>query len=261
MPLTPRHCGAVSWLLRLLALPLLAMLALPIQAEVRLPNGEWVESAEDLRVKVLGGYVVAQRTWQAERVRRGEYRWHLNPAWDDLRFDLDELDDSIQVVRRAGARFERTGDSEALYVFDKQFFIREEVDAGIRTGWRWYDRKGSWITYDVDGKITAYGDRNDIRVHFTRDAQGRLHQVLDHHQNVALTYTYNGNTTVLTDRAGRSVEYHCSNGRITHLIDVLQESRVRVPFLLHSTFLLECRSGKQVGRVYGLNANEFEPHN
>jgi RHS repeat-associated protein len=207
---------------RLFAATALLSLAISAHAEVKLPNGEWIESVEDLRVKVPGGYVVAQRTWQADRVNRGEYRWHLNPAWDDLRFDSSDQGDAIDTVLRAGAKFERTGDSEPIYVFDDQFFIREQLDgAGQRTGWRWYDRQGNWITYDAQGLITAYGDRNNIQVSFTRDADQRLHQVIDHHGTVVLTYSYTGGNTTVTDRAGRSVEYRYTNGNLTEVIDVL----------------------------------------
>lgn len=74
---------------RHLLLLLLSLFAFPAPASVHLPTGEYRASATDLRVKVRGGEVVIQRTWQADDLNKGEYRWCPNPAWDDLRFELD----------------------------------------------------------------------------------------------------------------------------------------------------------------------------
>lgn len=191
----------------------------PTRAEVKLPNGEWIERVEDLRVKVLGGYVVVERTWQAESQNKGEWRWHFNPAWTDLQLETEFVGPTQQLVsiRRAGAVFERTADDELVFVFDKLQLIRH-VGEGL--GWRWSDNKGNWITYDQAGKITAYGDRNDIRVSFTRDSEGRIHQLLDHHDAVVLTYAYAGSSITITDRAGRQVEYRYANGNMTEVEDV-----------------------------------------
>jgi hypothetical protein len=144
-----------------LMLAMLLAYSLPVGAEVRLPNGEWVDRNEDLRVKVLGGYVVVERTWQAERQNQGEWRWHVNPAWARLTFKSEALADSSRLIAigRAGATFERTGDDEPVFVFDKHYFIRERVEGG----WRWYDRKGNWIHYDSQGYIEEYGDRNNVK--------------------------------------------------------------------------------------------------
>lgn len=67
---------------------LLALLAFPVLATIHLPTGEYRASATDLRVKVRGGEVVIQRTWQADDLSRGQFRWHPDPAWDDLRFEM-----------------------------------------------------------------------------------------------------------------------------------------------------------------------------
>ena len=50
-------------------------------AEVRLPNGEYTESTDDLKVKVLGGFVTVARSWT-------NGRWYINPAWADLKLTV-----------------------------------------------------------------------------------------------------------------------------------------------------------------------------
>ena len=51
-------------------------------AEVRLPNGEYTTTVQDLKVKVLGGYVTIARSWT-------NGRWYINPDWADLKFTFD----------------------------------------------------------------------------------------------------------------------------------------------------------------------------
>jgi RHS repeat-associated protein len=168
--------------------------------DVRQPNLEYVESNVDLKVKVLGGFVQIRRTWS-------NGRWYLNPSWADLRFTYDPLDNSVKSIERAGSPFEKSGNG--IYIFDRQFFIKREADtSNVTTGWRWYDRRGNYVTYNTLGKITGYGDRNDVKVSFVYGGDGKLATVNDHFGAVALTYTYTGDLlTKITDRGGRSVQY------------------------------------------------------
>ena len=200
---------------------LLALFALPALAAVHLPTGEYRESAVDLRVKVRGGEVVIERTWQADDLNKGEYRWHPNQAWDDLRFELDVIDGVPKTILRSGSRFERGGND--IYIWQREYFIRAEKDAaGEVTGWRWYDREGNWITYGVDGRIASYGNRNGRVVRFERDAEGRVARLLDINDALILSYQWTGEQlTRITDRAGRSVAYHYSGEQLTGVTDVL----------------------------------------
>ena len=186
----------------------------PAQAEVKLPNGEYRETATDLRVKVLGGYVAVERTWIAEQLNKGKYRWYINPAWADLSFEYDDLDGSVKSVRRADSKFERAGND--VFVFERIYFIAKKDG-----GWRWYDREGNWIRYDDRGRILAYGDRNDVTVHFTRSPNGPIDAVTDHHGNPVLGFGYTGGKlTSVTDRANRKVTYRYEDDRIVEVVDV-----------------------------------------
>ncbi|MDR2173598.1 MAG: hypothetical protein LBE32_05275, partial [Burkholderiales bacterium] len=51
---------------------------------IALPNGEYIESTDDLKVKAIGGYITAKRVWTNSR-------WYLNPEWADLKFTYDPL--------------------------------------------------------------------------------------------------------------------------------------------------------------------------
>lgn len=89
-------------------------------------------------MKVQGGEVVIQRTWQADDLNKGECRWS-NPAWDELRFELVMIDGVPKTIIRSGSRFERGGNE--IDIWQREYFIRAEKDAaGATTVWRWYDR-------------------------------------------------------------------------------------------------------------------------
>jgi YD repeat-containing protein len=177
-------------------------------AEVRLPNGEYTETVEDLSVKVLGGFVGVQRSWT-------NGRWYVNPAWADLRLTFDSLDGTVKALDRAGSIYERAGNG--VFIFDDRFFI--QATAG---GFRWYDQQGNWITYDATGHLTAFGDRNNVQVKFLLDASGRRTQVLDNFNNSVLTFQYSGSHLAsVTDRTGRTVQYIWSGNNLVSVIDVL----------------------------------------
>src|SRR5690606_12146766 len=98
-----------------------------------------------------------------------------------------------------------------------------EMDAADAiTGWRWYDRRGNWILYDVAGKIAAYGNRNGTTVRFERDGEDRISRLLDRSDALILSYTWDGDQVAsITDRAGRAVSYHYSGEQLTRVTDVL----------------------------------------
>ena len=180
-----------SWLFAaLLSVQLSAGLyALPAQAQtVRQPNGEYTETVEDLKVKVLGGEVKLARSWL-------NGRWYINPAWATLRFIADPLDNSIKAIDRSGSIYTRSGTSEQ-YIFDTVLIQKTD------SGWRWKDQVGNWITYDQAGRITAYGDKNNI-------------SVTDHLGQSVVSFTYqNDRLTQIQDRAGRSISYTWEGDRL-----------------------------------------------
>ena len=204
-----------------LATALLAMW--PGQApamEVRQPNGELVETVEDLRVKVLGGHVVVQRTWQAENQNQGQWRWLVNPAWDALDFEIDVIDGTPKSIRRSGATFKKSGTDN--FVLDDLYVISRTT---APAGWRWRDHLGNWVQYQESGAIVSYGDRNNVEVKFTTDGSRRVTAVRDHFDQPVLTLSYtNDRLTSVVDRTGRQVQYQYSGELITGVTDVLGHS-------------------------------------
>ena len=186
-------------------------------ATVLQPNGEYQDSMDDLSVKVPGGHVTVSRTWQADNLNQGQFRWYFNPSWADLSFTYDSIDGSVKQITRASSTFTLAG--AGVYVFDKIWFIKQTSSPA---GWRWYDSLGNWITYDVAGKITAYGNRNNVGVSFTRNSDGTINQLKDQNGKVVLTYSYSGGqVSKIADANGRSVSYQFSGGQLKQVTDAL----------------------------------------
>lgn len=178
-------------------------------ARVSLPNTEYIENTVDMRVKVLGGEVKINRTWE-------NGRWYLNPAWAELRFVLDPLDSSVKTIDRAGTLYQRSGTAN-LYTY-KQVSIQKND-----SGWRWSDLQGNWINYDSKGRPLAYGDASNVKVSFELDKDGRRTAIRDNNNELVYSFAYDKQEHLIkaTDRSGRSVSYRWSGDKLTEVTDVM----------------------------------------
>ncbi|SEL57376.1 intein C-terminal splicing region/intein N-terminal splicing region/RHS repeat-associated core domain-containing protein [Roseateles sp. YR242] len=95
-------------------------------------------------------------------------------------------------------------------------------------GFRWEDRLGDWIEFDRTGRMSGYGDRNNIKVTM-QYASGKLVGVLDHTGRKVLEIAYDGSRiSEVRDvpRSGdaepaRVVKYtYASNGGLKTVTDV-----------------------------------------
>lgn len=177
--------------------------------KVNLPNGEYVETSEDMSVKVKGADIKLNRSWE-------HGRWQLNPTWSNLRLIHDKLNQDIKYIDRAGSIYTRSG-SGNIYILN-QYFIRK-----TDTGWQWYDRIGNWINYDNEGRLTAYGNANHIQAQFKLDNEGRRLAIYDANNQLVYRFEYDDNDylTKVIDRSGRTVNYLWKNNLLTKVIDVL----------------------------------------
>ncbi len=213
--------------------------AQPISQSVLLPNQEYTETREDLRVKVLGGHVKIARTWVSGR-------WWLNPAWASLKTIPDPLG-GVLAVDRAGSIYERTAsnaaDGGAIYAFGATQFIARVLVNGTPGGWRWYDQTGNRIDYGEDGRIQRYSDPAGISVGFQYDSQGHLAAIADHHGRQAITVASDsqGRTTQVSDsqQPARSVRYGWSGSGSQSRLDTVTD-------LLGHTWRYQYNGGGQI---------------
>jgi len=163
--------------------------------------------------------------------------------------------EQVHRVARKGIMFSRTTGTDT-FVSTKypRFVLRQQVvkalpsstgpdahpaagkpgNGGIATrgidGYRWTDRTGQWIEYDARGRITSYGDRNDVRVWFQYGSQGQIERVLDDNGRTVFTLLYKDGGKFVTearDHTGRNgairrVQYrYDKDGFMIEAIDVL----------------------------------------
>ncbi len=183
-------------------------------AEVELPVGRYHQTTDDLVVKVKGGYVTAKRTWY-------DGQWYFNRAWTNLTFEIDSLNGSVKNITRNGEVYTRPANSGTVYNFDERKTIRI-----IASGYRWQNRKGNWIEYDIAGVIQQYGDRNDVKVSFQYDAASKqLTGVFDHFGVQVLWYSYytDGKLKFIRDATPvtpRQVQYFYTGAELIQVTDV-----------------------------------------
>jgi len=94
-------------------------------------------------------------------------------------------------------------------------------------GFRWIDKSGDWIDYDTQGRVVAWGDKNDNIVWMLRDRDGVLRGVVDAAGRVVYSLHYTGElVTEIRDYAAgaddqaRSVKYrYDESNRLTQVTD------------------------------------------
>ena len=181
-------------------------------ADVKLPNGDYAESAEDLKVKVLGGYVSVMRSWYNSQ-------WHAGSNWENLQFTYDNIDGSVKSIQRGEAIY--TQASPGIYTLDTLGAVLDSLRS-TATGYRWQDRKGNWIEFNASGAIQSYGDKNNVQVSFQYDSSGKRTGVFDHLGTQVLWYEYSGSQiSAIRDATNRRVQYQYSGTSLTQVIDVL----------------------------------------
>lgn len=102
------------------------------------------------------------------------------------------------------------------------------LSAGTVQGFRWTDRSGQWIEYDDRGRITSYGDRNDVRVWFQYGSHGQVERVLDDNGRTVFTLLYTDRDAEFVaevrdhtplDGTIRRVRYEYSDDQLVRVID------------------------------------------
>ena len=195
-------------------LPILLMLFLMIntaaQADVIPTSGKYYETTEDIKVKVMGGFLTLQRTWI-------DGQWHFNRHWNRLRIVRNLEDNSIKEIDRNGDIYVKADDAGKLFRFGKK-----ETIAVTESGYRWQDRKGNWINFDSEGYFLKYGDRNNVSVTLQYDEQKRLSGVLDHFNEQMLWYSYNEQNQLVEihDYTQRKVRYAYTGDKLSSVFDL-----------------------------------------
>ena len=194
----------------LILLMLFLMINTAAQADVIPTSGKYYETTEDIKVKVMGGFLTLQRTWI-------DGQWHFNRHWNRLRIVRNLEDNSIKEIDRNGDIYVKVDDAGKLFRFGKK-----ETIAVTESGYRWQDRKGNWINFDSEGYFLKYGDRNNVAVTLQYDEQKRVSGVLDHFNEQMLWYSYNDQNQLseIHDYTQRKVRYAYTGEKLTSVFDL-----------------------------------------
>ena len=202
--------------------------------------GRHAETVEDMRVKVLGGYVRVTRewkekSWQINRRWAGVEQYHLKSGvrsagtFQGITRNGVDFGISVQLgTTPEGAKTTRWKSVDAK----GEFFVGDVVyqDPPITLGGpvyippptinnlRWQDIKGNWIEYEATPLSSAtfesyrpirFGNSSGVSVSLSYDADNRIAGVFDHLNKQVIWYEYDvdGDLSLIKDYSGRQVEY------------------------------------------------------
>ncbi|OGV43507.1 MAG: hypothetical protein A2X46_13055 [Lentisphaerae bacterium GWF2_57_35] len=180
---------------------------------VNIVSGEYLMDETDLSVKASGG--------MAELVRLYRHRrWYFEPENKSLSFAYGFDTNTIESILCENALFQKTDEQEAVYAYKKSRKILVQTN-----GYYWTRPSGDWRQYDLNGRMTAYGDRNGARVIYQYDASGKLSGLFDRQTNQLLWLVYSNDLLHSArdqNEGGRQATYeYDSRGNLTNVVNVL----------------------------------------
>lgn len=216
------------------------------------PPAEWEtyrDDAVDLRAKVLGGEIDVTRTF-FHRIWTLNSNWNnilfapYNPIGgytpsgpfikqnDDLYLPdtaMPNMADSSLAVGQVVEWMFRVRKVEGVEFASKKRIVARLKKTSPAGGfspitYRWEDGRGNWIEYEpVNGTgiatsfmahVSAFGNRNNVRVTMAYDASDKRTGVFDHFGRQVFWYEYDALNRVnkVRDYAGREVRYDWQNG-------------------------------------------------
>lgn len=193
-------------------------------------TGKYQESAVDMSVKVIGGYIQVVRSFS-------NGKWYFNRGAEGAKLNYAREHDAFpESVEVAGISYridpntlnaDAIGeDPQAIYYQERKSDLLESESQITKTenGFDWSDSSGNWLAYDAEGQLIEGGDRNTVITRTTRDVQNRIFQVLDAKNNLVMTYEYTApdsdKISRVEDYTGRSVSYEWDGEYLVSITDV-----------------------------------------
>jgi len=183
-------------------------------------TGQYEQTVVDIQVKVMGGEIAYTR-----KLKQGQ--WQFVRQWNNIAYKQvlvighlegeSEYRDDTNIILRNGYAYKLEHNSApARYRYDDEKYISQSD-----SGFRWQDRSGEWIEYDVDRKIKSYGNSQGVIAQFVHNMDGQISEVNDRFASTVLTLTYENNKPkTITDHTGRKVTYLWQGGQLTQVTDV-----------------------------------------
>lgn len=181
-------------------------------------TGQYEQVVADISVKVMGGEITYSR-----QLKKGG--WQFVRQWNNLAYKKTYIattsgpsqpiiDTNVIIRNGYNYKLEQNADID-VYRYDAEKFITKTA-----SGFRWQDRLGSWIEYDLTLKTKSYGNTQGVIAHFIRDVDGNIVQIKDRGGRTVLTLTYQNNKPkTIEDYSGKKVTYHWESNRLSQVTD------------------------------------------
>ena len=184
----------------------------PVGCTVNTLTREFHDQEMDLVVKVPGGMITVNRWFYNNN-------WYWEHSRNNLSFKFDSLGSSVETISKGGVEYEVSSVDANIFLSDS-YRITKEQD-----GYRWEDTSGNWKTFDLSGRMTAYGNRIGVIGNLQYEAveDGKLVGVADRNDNQVLWFEYDadGRISAVNTADNRRVEYTYTSGYLTGIKDAL----------------------------------------
>ena len=183
------------------------------QSDVDLLRGEYTDDVTDMFIKVAGHRVEVKRSYYDDQ-------WHFDN--DNLKLEVNyAVSGAIDYINKDGVRYDKADTYGKVFSFktDRYIYVKDD-------GYQWQDKSGNWAKFDLSGRMTSYGNPNNVKVSMTYESgeNGKLIGMSDNSGTQVLWYEYNasGLPSVVRDGSGRRVQYfYDASGRLSKVIDLL----------------------------------------
>jgi RHS repeat-associated protein len=169
-------------------------------SSVDLRFGGYEDEVLDMSVKVQGHDIEIKRYYYNNS-------WHFSHELKSLKIHYGADGFSIESIVKSDVTYSKVDEQGTVFSFGKKKQILKKVD-----GFLWQNRtSGDWIEYDMDGRMTSYGNAYDVKVSLLYEEENPelLTRMTDNHGNTVVTFSYDdvNNKVSVTDYTNRQVIY------------------------------------------------------
>jgi len=185
---------------------------------------EFNDDATDLRVKVPGGSIKIERLFYGNT-------WHWRDLSNNLKFNWNALGNYIASIDKGGVTYKLSVGSSGtvwevpqnlVYVKDNTQIIKQD------DGYRWQNKMAQWKEYDLNGRMTAFGNRQGTigKWLYSAEAKASAIGIADRNDRQVFGFEYNqdGQLSAVRDLDNHRVEYSYTGGHLTGVKDVLGQN-------------------------------------
>jgi len=190
---------------------------------------EYNDEALDLTVKVPGGSIAVKRLfyandWHWEHTRNNLVINYYTDRQIPAEIDSGVMHEYVDSIEKGGVVYRKESKYSKYYSnsTNKIFF-----KPGLAL---WEDKFGNWMKFDLEGRLTTYGNRWGATGKLIREegAEDKPNGISDRNdvQVIWFEYDNDGRLARVSDSEDRSVEYFYTADKLTKVIDVLGNETV-----------------------------------